>query len=47
MNKLSTHQQQFGDLNRQLNRIRAQMNKQVREQCIQALQGGEQVTHNQ
>ncbi|HIH22174.1 TPA: hypothetical protein HA238_00420 [Candidatus Micrarchaeota archaeon] len=47
MNKLSTYQQQFGDLNRQLNRMRAQMNRDVRAQCNslleqkRALEGGE------
>ncbi|MDO8480354.1 MAG: hypothetical protein Q7S65_00905 [Nanoarchaeota archaeon] len=41
MNKLSTHQQQFGDLNRQLNRMRAQMNKDFREECLEARTQGE------
>jgi len=37
MKRFSIRQQMFGDLNKELNRIRAKMNKEVRDKCYQIL----------
>ena len=33
----SLRQQRFGDINKQLNQLRAQMNRKIREECFEIL----------